>query len=320
MSWIISNALMRDYENSLYSQEQAAESLGANSLDGEQSAPSNGSHTPLAFLPPDKMTAFSRLSRSGMTFAPLTDDRGEDVLTWFLAGFPARTSVALEMARESTASEAASGLKCLGSLAKWDRDTSLWRTHQFSLLGDLEPFSETWPRWGMMRGGECWELLMPVRLTSENESGLWPTPCANETGEKPEKLMERMKKYGRTGSEVHMKLSTKVQMWPTPRSQDAKHGSCTDYELSRDKGKDLLHVAVERMRTWPTPVASMTKENQNPRTPGTKGSQTTLAIEAGGSLNPTWVEWLMGWPLGWTDLKPLETARFRQWCASHGKY
>jgi len=27
---------------------------------------------------------------------------------------------------------------------------------------------------------------------------------------------------------------------------------------------------------------------------------------AGGALNPMWVEWLMGWPLGWTDLKPLE--------------
>jgi hypothetical protein len=26
----------------------------------------------------------------------------------------------------------------------------------------------------------------------------------------------------------------------------------------------------------------------------------------GGKLNPEWVEWLMGWPLGWTDLKPLE--------------
>jgi hypothetical protein len=26
----------------------------------------------------------------------------------------------------------------------------------------------------------------------------------------------------------------------------------------------------------------------------------------GGKLNPDWVEWLMGWPLGWTDLKPLE--------------
>lgn len=31
-------------------------------------------------------------------------------------------------------------------------------------------------------------------------------------------------------------------------------------------------------------------------------------------------EWLMGWPIGWTALEPLETAKFRQWCASHGKH
>ena len=30
----------------------------------------------------------------------------------------------------------------------------------------------------------------------------------------------------------------------------------------------------------------------------------------GGKLNPEWVEWLMGWPLGWTDLKPLEMDKF----------
>ena len=38
----------------------------------------------------------------------------------------------------------------------------------------------------------------------------------------------------------------------------------------------------------------------------------------GGELNPTWVEWLMGWPLGWTDLKPLATDRFRSWLQQHG--
>ena len=30
------------------------------------------------------------------------------------------------------------------------------------------------------------------------------------------------------------------------------------------------------------------------------------------------VEWLMGWPIGWTDLKPLETGKFRQWLELHG--
>jgi DNA (cytosine-5)-methyltransferase 1 len=39
-----------------------------------------------------------------------------------------------------------------------------------------------------------------------------------------------------------------------------------------------------------------------------------------GQLNPEWVEWLMGWTIGWTDLKPLEMGKFQQWLNSHGKY
>jgi hypothetical protein len=39
----------------------------------------------------------------------------------------------------------------------------------------------------------------------------------------------------------------------------------------------------------------------------------------GGSLNPQWVEWLMGWPLGWTDLQPLETDKFRNAWLSPGQ-
>lgn len=40
----------------------------------------------------------------------------------------------------------------------------------------------------------------------------------------------------------------------------------------------------------------------------------------GGPLNPAWVEWLMGWPIGWTDSEPLETARYQQWLNSHGRF
>lgn len=34
---------------------------------------------------------------------------------------------------------------------------------------------------------------------------------------------------------------------------------------------------------------------------------------------PTLCEYYMGWPIGWTDLKPLETDKFRQWQHSHGE-
>jgi hypothetical protein len=47
-------------------------------------------------------------------------------------------------------------------------------------------------------------------------------------------------------------------------------------------------------------------------------SPTTPDHPVSGQLNPTWVEWLMGWPLGWTDLKPLATAKFLSWQQQHG--
>jgi hypothetical protein len=34
--------------------------------------------------------------------------------------------------------------------------------------------------------------------------------------------------------------------------------------------------------------------------------------------NPKWVEWLMGWPAGWTDYERLETAKYQQWLSAHG--
>jgi len=55
-------------------------------------------------------------------------------------------------------------------------------------------------------------------------------------------------------------------------------------------------------------VARMYKDGGNPSE--YKRNETPLAAQAGGPLNPEWVEWLMGWPLGWTDLKPLATDKF----------
>ena len=63
---------------------------------------------------------------------------------------------------------------------------------------------------------------------------------------------------------------------------------------------------------WPTPRKFMYKDATTDR------GKHNLGEVVGGKLNPTWVEWLMGWPLGFTDLKPLATAKYQRWQRSHG--
>lgn len=77
MSWLFSLALVEAFSEATCS-------------DGARSVLSSGTPTPRAFLPLDRMTAFSRPSRFGMTFGPLTDALGEELLTWFLADSRAR--------------------------------------------------------------------------------------------------------------------------------------------------------------------------------------------------------------------------------------
>jgi hypothetical protein len=73
-----------------------------------------------------------------------------------------------------------------------------------------------------------------------------------------------------------------------------------------------------RDRMFPTPTAHNAKECNSP---SEKNRNTpTLATHAGGKLSPMWVEWLMGWPLGWTDLKPLEMDKSRSVLQQLGKF
>ena len=71
---------------------------------------------------------------------------------------------------------------------------------------------------------------------------------------------------------------------------------------------------------FPTPTATNTKANHmRGDDKGKERESRSYGVEGGGQLNPPWVEWLQGWPIGWTELRPLEMARFQQWCDSHSK-
>ena len=167
MSWLFSQALVVEY-------------LGENFLDGEQFVPLNGKLTQQAYCAPDKMTDFSRLSQFGMTYKPLTESRGEELLTLYLEDFRAKIYPQLEMEKDLTESEVDYGKRWGGLLAKLDQDSSLWRTPQCSLIMDSTECLQTFPNWGLMRDGVLWEQTMLAHPIEGNDFGWWPTPVASD--------------------------------------------------------------------------------------------------------------------------------------------
>ena len=248
MSWLFSQALVEEY-------------LGDISLDGERSVPLSGNNIQQAYCAPDKMTKFSRLSRFGMMYKPLTEDRGEELLTLYLEDFRVKTSQLQEKEMDLTESAQECGNTWQELLAKLCPNTFLWKTPQFSLLEDLELSLQTFPRWGSMQNGALYQRHPLVRHIKETEFGFMPTPTSSTGGanhNSPTTI---------SGKRFTMNLAGYAQKFPTSTAHNAKE----------------TNAPSEALRNEPS-----------------------LASVAGGKLNPTWVEWLMGWPLGWTDLKPLE--------------
>lgn len=288
MSWLFSRALVEEYS-------------GASCSDGELSALLSANPTPQAFLPSDRMTAFSRPSRFGMTFAPLTESLGAGLLTWFLAAFRARTFQPPAKAQESTGNAPAYGDRWRELSVRYDRDSCSWRTHRSLWDEDLSACSLTLPKWGSMLGGVLSELQTLERPTAANDAGLLPTPLASNT------KAHHMRSGGRPGRSY----------WPTPKANDAEKRGNFDTSNPRNG----LPAAA---KAWPTPTVNDSKNCTLPpsqvKHDNIPGALLRDGEKAGGQLNPTWVEWLMGWPLGWTDLKPLATDRFRNVQQRHGGF
>lgn len=134
-------------------------------------------------------------------------------------------------------------------------------------------------------------LMTLGRRTGGKESGLWPTMAYGSQWNYP-----GASKNAGTG------LATAVKMRTTPTKQDGENnGGPSQY----NRNTTPLSAVV---KTWPTP------RRQSANSPGEHGEggrdlQTTID----GQLNPDWVEWLMGWPIGWSSLEPLTELRWLDW-------
>jgi predicted DNA-binding protein YlxM (UPF0122 family) len=212
-----------------------------------------------------------------------------------VGGFPSRvkTSASPAAVKDSRVPGQGSGPNMRESFASYDPATSSWRTSQLCLDGASAVFSETWPRAGMTRNGTACQREPLAPITRETASGSWPTPLARDGKHNGSRVQ-----WWRDGN-GGLDLTSAVQMWPTPTARDHKDGRyCPNVPIN-----GLLGRAV-----WATPTVN---GNYN-----RKGSSLTsgdgLATQAGGALNPRWVEWLMGYPDGWTDLGDSATPSSRR--------
>lgn len=165
MSYIFSRVLVGEY-------------LEANCSESAPFAPSSLNPTPQAYCSPGKMTAYSRLSRFGMTYAPLTDDHGAALLTWYLEASRVRTFPLQEKAPALMAPAPGSGGRCTELSMKYDLATHSWKTHLCLWEEDLPESSVTLPASGMMLRGVCWELTPLDYPITAPEYGFLPTPRA----------------------------------------------------------------------------------------------------------------------------------------------
>lgn len=340
----------------IYSQALAEAFLPANYSDTDASVLSSGSHTLKPCLWHDKTMEPSRLSRFGMTCRPLMESHGEELLTSWRADSHAKTLAPQEKAQVLTEIAAECGDTWPASLVKYDPDTFSWKTAQYSLLGGLDEFLETWPKWGSMRSGECWERQTLAPLTSESASGLWQTPVADDAANRAngkwnsrgEPKLSAQVLYptpcanshtgaghgpNKTGA-PNLQTAVASMTWPTPRASDHKGATSSDAAgkaMQRGHSPNLPEqIAAVEGRKWPTATASAFKgwsPNHNRANTDDRLDYTVEreAFSPGQQtppmrLNPDWVEWLMGWPIGHTALKPLATDKYREWQRQHGRF
>ena len=285
---------------------------------------------------------------SGMfvsSYSPVQLAGTEDLSMWLQAAFPVSRFQSQEVSSELTTRETC-GRQQSSAFASYDPDSHSWRMSQGWLLADIsQPSFQTFARAGMTVDGEYYPQAKWERRTGGTDCGLRvPTPRSREAGDyqysrgdhsKPTptlsgfvksfptptvhdaedktKFTPVMTKNGtvrhlnRAGGQSRASLSHVVKMFPTPTVDDANNAS----------RKSGAFQSLTRVIMYPTPTVNDSKNVTLPPSQIKHGNLPGYLLRdgepSGSKLNPTWVEWLMGWVPGWTSLDPLPIDEFCRW-------
>lgn len=194
----------------------------------------------------------------------------------------------------------------LSAFSRMFMGTSLWASTKCFL---------TWKGKATPQGRSLFQLVPLTLRTDETDFGLseemWPTPRAC-TAMAAENIQNRANdKFPNLESVVAKR------MWPTPDTR----GFCNEGSMkmlakkasSKAEFDGMAYRGGNKEKFWPTPQASDNRDRGCMEDPSIQrrikigkqiGLTTAVKEKRGsGSLNPQWVEWLMGYPEGWTDLE-----------------
>lgn len=194
----------------------------------------------------------------------------------------------------------------LGAFSKMCMGTSLWGSTTYSM---------TWKAKATPRGRLFLVLSPSTRSTAGLESSssqeTWPTPTQDSAS-------DRTKEYAQGG----MPLTVAVKLWPTPTVQDSNKAT---KRWREDHQNNLTAAVFNPHKMFPTPTSRDSKGGYRTesliRKDGKSRAMEALSNAvldgkgtetASGHLNPEWVEWLMGYKIGHTELKGWATRSFRK--------
>lgn len=226
-------------------------------------------------------------------------------LTLFLADSHVSHSVWLE-SKKAKGTTVTYGLKCSELSESCARIASSVRTYLESSRLPPGRWSRIWSALAITSSCSIMKLRLSELGTEEAGSSLWATPntmdsmdCrsyeAMKNRRRPSNLREQVNPLM---CQAYEDASAEAKLWPTPTARDYKGANSLEHLLQPKTPGNIHHVGqlANAVKLYTTPCAADSQ--------GSTGGNNhrSLRTDVAGQLNPTWVEWLMGFPIGWTDL------------------
>lgn len=237
----------------------------------------------------------------------------------FAVASPVSPSASL-VVKEANKTKDTSGQRCLDLYESANLDGSLARMLLDSLNLVSTRYSLHWKLKATPLGRLLFQRSRSMRRTKETGSGLLHTPTAKGNQMAPSMnsgwlwgTPAAADSKGSTGGGMGKSLRTDVRnhpgkLFPTPTTQEAEHRNMVLNEKGRRISKDGKNThslsLADVAQIYPTPAHRDFKGMSGKGRQERKGNpKDTLPNAVGGSLNPQFVEWLMGFAIDHTELK-----------------